>query len=68
MICVLPEYQRKGIGSSLLESFIQDSSAKQQEATLGVFRINIDARRLYERADFEVYGETATHYEMKKKA
>ena len=37
MMCVLPEYQRKGIGSSLLKSFIHSTSAAQQDAALGVF-------------------------------
>jgi len=68
MMCVRPEYQRKGIGTALLKSVIQNSSARQQDITLLVFRINTKARRFYERLGFEVCGETATHYEMKRKA
>jgi ribosomal protein S18 acetylase RimI-like enzyme len=68
MMCIRPEYQRKGIGGALLTSLMQDCSTKQQDLELGVFRINTDARRFYERLGFEVCGETETHYEMKKEA
>ncbi|MFC1683418.1 GNAT family N-acetyltransferase [Candidatus Zixiibacteriota bacterium] len=67
MMCVSPEYQRKGIGGALLKSFIQECSASQQDVALSVFRINTDARRFYERLGFEVCGETETHYKMKWK-
>ena len=68
MMCVRPEYQRKGIGNTLLRSFIQRCSAAQKDVTLSVFRINPAARRFYENLEFEVYGETKTHYEMKREA
>ena len=68
MMCIRPEYQRKGIGATLLKALIQNCLTKQQTVGLGVFRINTDARRFYQRLGFELCGETETHYEMKWKA
>ncbi len=68
MICIHPEYQRNGIGTALIKTLIQECSAKQQDVALGVFQINTNARRLYERLGFELCGKTETHYEMKRKA
>jgi ribosomal protein S18 acetylase RimI-like enzyme len=68
MVCIRAEYQRKGIGGALLKSLMQDCSTEERDLALGVFRINTDARRFYERLGFEVCGETETHYEMKKEA
>jgi len=68
MMCIRSECQRKGIGGNLLKALIQDCAAKQQGVVLGVFRINTDARCFYERLGFTICGETATHYEMKRKA
>jgi ribosomal protein S18 acetylase RimI-like enzyme len=67
MMCILPEYQGKGLGSTLLRSFIQRVSAEGKNVKLGVFKINSAARRLYERLGFETCGETTTHYEMIRK-
>lgn len=68
MLCVAPEYQRNGIGGALLKGFIRDCSANQQDVTLGVFKINPDARRFYERLGFLVFEEDSTHYRMRRKA
>jgi ribosomal protein S18 acetylase RimI-like enzyme len=68
MLCVVPEYQGKGVGNALLKAFIHNCSAKQQDVTLGVFKINTDARRFYERLGFEMMKVTSTHYRMRKKA
>jgi ribosomal protein S18 acetylase RimI-like enzyme len=68
MMCIRPECQRKGIGGALLKPLIQDCTSKQQDVALGVFRVNIDARRFYERLGFLVCGETDTHYKMNRKA
>ena len=68
MMCVHPDYQRQGIGSGLLEAFLQKCTKKRQEVTLNVFLINTDARKLYEKYDFKVYGEKETSYLMRWKA
>lgn len=65
---MVPKYQHKGIGSALVKAFIHDRSATQQNVTLGVFNINPDARRFYERLNFEICGKTSTHYLMRRNA
>jgi ribosomal protein S18 acetylase RimI-like enzyme len=68
MLCVVPEYQSKGIGSALLKAFIHDCSAQQQDVTLGVFKINTDARRFHAKLGFETFEATSTHYLMRRNA
>jgi ribosomal protein S18 acetylase RimI-like enzyme len=60
---LLPEYQRKGIGTALIREVLADADRKSLPVTLQVFKIN-PARRLYERHGFEITGENATHYQM----
>jgi len=62
--CNSSQFQRKGIGRKLLESFI--SSAKEQSKSVGleVFKINTEAKRFYEGHGFKVEGETLNSYIM----
>ncbi|MGZ4970804.1 MAG: GNAT family N-acetyltransferase [Methylobacter sp.] len=64
MIAIHPNYQRKGIGRKLLESFI--SSGKEQSKSVGleVFKLNTEAKRFYEGHGFKVEGETLNSYIM----
>jgi len=59
---ILPEYQGKGIGSSIIKDIIEYASGAQKRVKLGCFKINTDAKRLYERLGFKVIEETETHY------
>lgn len=68
MICVAPDHQKNGIGSALLKKFIHECSANHQDVTLGVFKINTDARRLYERLGFEAIETNSTHHLMRRNA
>ena len=58
---ITPKYQSQGIGTSL----INDLLARGRPVELGVLKVNVDARRLYERLGFRVIGETETHYHMR---
>lgn len=60
---VLPDYQRRGIGSHLLRRFLAIADAELLPVRLEVIRIN-PARSLYERHGFVICGETETHYHM----
>ena len=64
MLVVHPHYQRRGIGSKLVESVI--ASGKQQPRHIGleVFKINDEAKKFYERHGFNVEGETPSSYVM----
>ena len=62
---VMPAYQRKGIGTAVIESIVADSQKKNRPVFLQVLRSN-PARALYERLGFRVYEESPTHFKMKK--
>ena len=64
-INILKEYQRKGIGSYILEKKLQENSENNIKTILQVFKDN-PAFKLYKRLGFEVYEETETHYRMEK--
>lgn len=66
MIVVQPEYQSKGIGGSVLRQLITRTNGMGKDIALAVFKINTDARRLYERLGFVVEGETSTHFNMRR--
>jgi RimJ/RimL family protein N-acetyltransferase len=44
---------------------IRDVLSHRRPVELGVFKINVRARRLYERLGFTVVGETETHHRMR---
>ena len=66
MIVVHPHHQRKGIGSTLLESVI--ASGKEQSKSIGleVFKVNDEAKNFYERYGFNVKDETSSSYVMER--
>ena len=63
-ICLLPEFQGKGIGSKILKSIID--FYKDKDIILRCFKQN-PAINLYKRLGFEVSGETEYHYLMRLK-
>jgi ribosomal protein S18 acetylase RimI-like enzyme len=62
-IYILPAYQRRGIGTHLIQSILDEASAQGLPVTLQVLRGN-PARGLYERLGFIEIEETGTHYRM----
>jgi ribosomal protein S18 acetylase RimI-like enzyme len=58
---ILPEYQNKGIGACILDSFIDLAKRDKKIIELRVFKIN-PAQRLYLRKGFSIYKESDTHY------
>jgi ribosomal protein S18 acetylase RimI-like enzyme len=63
-IYILPEYQRRGIGTLLIKSVLDRAFQKGLPVRLRVLKVN-PARRLYERLGFSVVEEANTHYLMK---
>jgi ribosomal protein S18 acetylase RimI-like enzyme len=61
---VLPEHQRKGIGTFVLRSVQREAFARGKAVTLQVLKVN-PARRLYERLGFTLVDETEKHYQMR---
>jgi RimJ/RimL family protein N-acetyltransferase len=64
MIVVHPHHQRKGIGSTLLESAVASGKEQSEKVGLEVFKINDEARRFYEKHGFNVEDETSSSYVM----
>jgi len=59
-IHLLPEFQRRVIGTRLIRSLTDNSN---KPVRLKVLKVN-PARRLYERLGFSVSGDLDTHFEM----
>ena len=64
-ISLLKEYQKRGIGTDILNKQLEENRAKGIRTILQVFKDN-PAKELYEKLGFSVYNETETHYQMEK--
>jgi GNAT superfamily N-acetyltransferase len=62
-VFLLPPFQRRGIGTRLIQEQIGVAAAKDLPLRLQLLRVN-PARRLYERLGFRLTGQTGTHYLM----
>jgi ribosomal protein S18 acetylase RimI-like enzyme len=62
-IRIIPEFQRRGIGTSLIRGVLHGAASRGVPVVLRVLRIN-PARSLYERLGFEAVGASDTHYTM----
>ena len=60
---ILPEFQRRGIGSKILCDVIDNAQQDGLPMRLGVLKIN-PAVRFYERHGFQKVEETDTHWKM----
>lgn len=60
-ICIIPEYQNRGIGTAILKNILEENAEK--DVTLQYFKQN-PVGRLYERLGFKLVGETPYHYQM----
>ena len=62
---ILPEYQRRGIGSKLLEDLLSEAGKAGLPVRLRVLRVN-PAKSLYERHGFHVTSEEPERFYMQK--
>lgn len=62
-IRIAPEFQRHGIGTSLIRGVLGQAAVRNVPVVLRVLRIN-PAQSLYKRLGFEIVGENDTHYTM----
>ena len=62
-ICIIPEYQGKGIGTKLLKDKLEEN--KDRNIEIQYFKQN-PVGALYERLGFVPNGETQFHYQMMK--
>ena len=61
---VLPQYQRRGIATVILQTVLHEAGCKGKAVTLQVLKVN-PARKLYEGLGFVTTGETDTHFLMR---
>jgi GNAT superfamily N-acetyltransferase len=64
MIAILPEYQGRGIGATLIRRLQRRARLKGVPLMLQVLKGN-PARRLYERLGFKVFDATDTHHQLR---
>ena len=60
---ILPAFQNKGIGSTIIKQIITTSKTKNKSLYLQVFKIN-PAQGLYERLGFVKTAQNETHFKM----
>src|SRR5215216_4354916 len=58
---ILPEWQRQGIGSSVVRSVMDRAQASGKPLSLRVLHVNQRARSLYERLGFRPFKKIETH-------
>ena len=63
-ICILPEHQRKGLGTAVIRSLVKQAQQERMPVCLNVPRVN-PARKLYERMGFRVIEENPFHFKMR---
>jgi len=63
-VALLPEYQGKGVGSSLIRRLLAEARARARPLRLQVAFDNQRARSLYERLGCRVTGQGSSHYQM----
>ena len=65
-IFLLPEFQKRGIGTVLIRQLIERAAMERKPLRLRVLRVNAGARRLYERLGFVVTHSTADHHYLEQ--
>jgi RimJ/RimL family protein N-acetyltransferase len=63
-IRVLPEWQGKGIGTSVIRAIVTRATEAMKPVTLKVLKVNIRAQQLYEGQGFATSSETDFHLWM----
>lgn len=61
-ICIVPDYQGKGIGTEILKDIIEEN--KKRNIQIQYFKQN-PVEKLYKRLGFVFVGETKYHYKAK---
>lgn len=67
-ICLLPQWQGKGIGEALLAAILAQATERRRDVCLHVHATNARARQLYERLGFTCSSEAGLHVEMRWRA
>ena len=63
---ILPEYQRRGIGSACMTFILDDASLDGKSVALQVLKVNTRGTAFYQRLGFLIVGESSTHFQMER--
>jgi ribosomal protein S18 acetylase RimI-like enzyme len=63
-IHINPAAQGKGVGSRIINGIVNEAKAHGKKVTLGCFKENDGAVKLYQRLGFEITDETQTHFAL----
>ena len=63
---LLPQYQNKGIGSSIIQQLITKATVENKRVELEVLKINTEAQKLYKKLGFVLIEGDDTKYFMYK--
>ena len=64
IIELLPEFQRRGLGTRILRTLQAEAEARRRSIRLQVLRVN-PAHRFFTGLGFKLTGENATHYHLR---
>ena len=64
VLCLFPEYRNYGLGSKVMNSFINKANQINKPIYLDTFKTN-PAKKFYERHGFVVNGENHSHFILK---
>lgn len=65
-LVIVPERQRVGIGSRIVEAVISESEKLKVPIVLGVLKSNPDAKRFYEAHGFTTFHEEKIYYQLRR--
>jgi len=63
---LLPVYQGKGIGSAIINQYVNKAADTEKRIELEVLKLNVNAIRLYERLGFKIAGDDDSKFFMFK--
>lgn len=63
-IYIIDTFQSKGIGRDIMKNIIAEADEKNMAVRFQVLKVNVNAKRFYERLGFSVCGENQTHHQM----
>jgi len=66
LIEIHPDYQNRGLGSTLIQDILTEAHQHSLPVLLSVLKANDAAHRLYERLGFEIIEEREERYMMRK--
>lgn len=64
-IYITGKFQNRGIGTDIILNLHKQAAGKNMGVRLQVLKVNLKAKKLYEKLGYTVYNTTETHYQLK---